>query len=99
MRTDFDDHPPIGQTTTHMEDAALDRGNAKAKRQRDNWKARAGAACAALRRLVAAASVFQAEQAGATDPRCGMQQPVTVAEADELNEAIREAEVALGKET
>lgn len=50
----------------------------------------------ALLRLESAADVFQADQSRATDPRCGLVQPVTVAQCQELNAAIRRAREVLG---
>ncbi len=44
-----------------------------------------------LRRLANAAEVYAADQSGATDARVGLVQPVSAAEANELNEALREA--------
>ena len=44
-----------------------------------------------LLRLAKAASAYTADQSGATDSRCGLVQPVTVEEAEELNEAVQEA--------
>lgn len=44
-----------------------------------------------LRRLANAAEVYAADQSGVTDVRVGLVQPVSVAEANELNEALREA--------
>ncbi len=46
---------------------------------------------AALMELGSAAEVYAADQSRATDQRCGLVQPVTVAEANELNAAILEA--------
>lgn len=46
---------------------------------------------AALRRLANAAERFAADQSEATDTRCGLVQPVTVAECEELNAALAEA--------
>lgn len=45
---------------------------------------------AALTALAEAADVYAADQAGA-DPRVGRVQPVTVAEAEQLNAALRVA--------
>jgi len=44
-----------------------------------------------LDRLANAAHVYSAVQFTARDPRCAVQQPVTVAEAEELNAALEEA--------
>lgn len=44
-----------------------------------------------LRRLAAAADVYAADQANAKDPRCGLVQPVTVEQAEELNGALAQA--------
>lgn len=44
-----------------------------------------------LLRLTKAASAYTADQSGASDSRCGLVQPVTVEEAEELNEAVKEA--------
>lgn len=46
----------------------------------------------ALRRLVAAADVYAADQSGAVDDRIGLVQPITVADGNELNEALKQAE-------
>lgn len=51
----------------------------------------------ALIKLEAAADVFSAEQAGATDKRCGLVQPVSVAECEALNEAVRLASLVIAK--
>ena len=45
----------------------------------------------ALRNLEEAAEAFSADQSGATDPRCGLVQPVSVAECEALNAALRES--------
>ena len=45
----------------------------------------------ALFRLAEAADIYAAEQADAPDPRLGNVQPVTVAEAEQLNAALRVA--------
>jgi hypothetical protein len=45
----------------------------------------------ALRRLAWAADGYAADQSRATDPRCGLVQPVTVADGVELLAALREA--------
>jgi hypothetical protein len=45
----------------------------------------------ALCRLACAADVYAAEQSTATDPRCGLVQPVTVADGVDLLAALREA--------
>lgn len=50
---------------------------------------------AALERLEAIADVFAADQSGATDPRVGLVQPVSVADCEELNAAIRQAREAM----
>ena len=44
-----------------------------------------------LKRLANAADAFAADQTGATHPQCGLVQPVTVKECEELNQAIAEA--------
>lgn len=49
----------------------------------------------ALVRLESAAEIFMADQSRATDPRVGLVQPVSVAECDELSEAIRVARQVL----
>jgi hypothetical protein len=49
-----------------------------------------------LEELVDAAEVYSADQSGATDLRCGLVQPVTVAEANELNRALTAARKILG---
>jgi predicted nucleic acid-binding Zn-ribbon protein len=49
----------------------------------------------ALVRLESAAEIFMADQSRATDSRCGLVQPVSVAECDELREAVRVARDAL----
>lgn len=46
---------------------------------------------AALSALADAADIYAADQADAPDPRVGMVQPVTVAEAEQLNAALRVA--------
>lgn len=51
----------------------------------------------ALVRLEAAADVIAADQSCATDRRCGLLQPITVAEGEELNEAIRRVRAALNE--
>lgn len=48
-----------------------------------------------LARLAAAAEAYAADQSGAIDARVGLVQPVTVAEATELNEALQDAWQAL----
>lgn len=48
-----------------------------------------------LRALAMAADVLSADQAAATDPRCGLVQPVSVAECEELNAALRAAWLVL----
>jgi hypothetical protein len=45
----------------------------------------------ALRALAEAAQEYAADQFGAPDPRCGLVQPVTVAQAEALNAALRRA--------
>lgn len=49
----------------------------------------------ALERLFDAAEVFSARQDRATDPRVGRVQPVSVADCDELNAALAEAQLVL----
>jgi hypothetical protein len=44
-----------------------------------------------LKRLYNAADPYAANQDGADDPRCGLMQPITVAEANELNNALEES--------
>lgn len=44
-----------------------------------------------LKRVTRAASAYTADQSDAEDSRCGLVQPVTVEEAEELNEAVKEA--------
>lgn len=44
-----------------------------------------------LARLLDAADVYVADQSGATDERCGLVQPVSVEEANELARAVGEA--------
>jgi hypothetical protein len=51
----------------------------------------------ALRELTDAAEAFIADQTGATDPRCGLTQPVTVAEAERLNRAYHGARTVLNR--
>lgn len=46
---------------------------------------------AALRRLANAADVFRALQDAAIDERCGIVQPVTVADCQELYDAVDDA--------
>lgn len=50
-----------------------------------------------LMQLADAAECYAADQARATDPRCGLVQPVTVAEANELNEALAKAYALIKK--
>lgn len=45
----------------------------------------------ALTRLHNAADAFAADQSGARDERCGLVQPVSVAECEELNQALKVA--------
>lgn len=45
----------------------------------------------ALQRLANAADAHRADQKGAPHPRCGFTQPITVAEGQELNDALDEA--------
>lgn len=49
----------------------------------------------ALSRLVDAAGVYGADQSGAEDSRCGLVQPISVKEGNELNDAIVQALSAL----
>ena len=51
----------------------------------------------ALAELSYAADAFAADQGGATDSRCGLVQPVTVAECEALNKALAKANVILTK--
>jgi hypothetical protein len=51
----------------------------------------------ALRELTDAAEAFIADQSAATDPRCGLTQPVTVAEAERLNRAYHIARSVLDR--
>ena len=44
-----------------------------------------------LQLLVEAVDPFLADQGGAADSRCGLVQPVSVAECNELNEAVKAA--------
>jgi hypothetical protein len=44
-----------------------------------------------LKRLAEAADAYAADQSTATDPRCGIVQPVTVEQAEALNQALQEA--------
>lgn len=46
---------------------------------------------AALSRLADAAEAVSADQSYAKDPRCGIVQPITAAEGQELNNAINHA--------
>lgn len=50
---------------------------------------------AAMARLADAADAFLADQAGATHPLCGLVQPVTVAECEELTAAVEAARKAM----
>ena len=50
---------------------------------------------AALIRLANAADAYAADQAGATDSRCGLVQPISVAEGEELLAALEQASTAL----
>lgn len=43
----------------------------------------------ALTALEHAADIYAADQSGATDPRCGLHQPVSVADGEALNEALK----------
>jgi ABC-type thiamine transport system ATPase subunit len=63
---------------------ALDESNelSEAQKQRD-------ALAKSLMRLHEAADVFAADQSNARDERCGLVQPVTVAECEELNQALK----------
>jgi hypothetical protein len=49
-----------------------------------------------LARLLVAADAYTADQAGAEDPRVGLVQPVTLAEAEALNAAVAAAWARLG---
>jgi hypothetical protein len=49
----------------------------------------------ALARLVDAAEVYSADQKYANDKRCGLVQPITLAEGQELNDAIAHARILL----
>jgi hypothetical protein len=49
----------------------------------------------ALEALKDAAEAYSADQSGADDPRCGLVQPITVAEGIALNEAMEKARKAL----
>jgi hypothetical protein len=51
----------------------------------------------ALADLHDAAGEYAADQSGATDPRCGITQPVTVEDAEALNHAINKAAALLEK--
>jgi hypothetical protein len=51
----------------------------------------------ALVNLVDAAESYAADQSGATDSRCGLVQPITVAEGEALNTALRTASAALAE--
>lgn len=51
---------------------------------------------AALVRLADAAEVLSADQSYAKDSRCGLVQPITVQEGQELNDAITDARKLLG---
>jgi len=55
-------------------------------------------AAKALARLANAADCYAASQVAATDARCGIVQPVTVAEAEELNAALTNAWAVLEEE-
>jgi len=55
------------------------------ERQRADWYK------LALIRLIDAAESYSADQGGATDRRCGLVQPITVAEGIELNDALTQA--------
>lgn len=59
---------------------------ARAELEGDNKRLRA-----ALVALAEAADVYAADQSGATDPRCGVQQPISVAEGEELLAALKAA--------
>lgn len=52
---------------------------------------------AALARLESAADRYAADQYHAEDPRCGLTQPVTVAEGRELLAALEQARKVLGE--
>jgi len=49
----------------------------------------------AMMRLLNAAEVYSADQSSATDSRCGLVQPITVSDGEELNAAIKIARAAL----
>lgn len=70
----------------------------KAKEVEDDLarlRADLAAVVGALAELHDAADVFVADQSGAPDPRCGLVQPVTVAECEALNAARRRAAAVL----
>ena len=51
----------------------------------------------ALGQLHDSASEYAADQSGANDPRCGVVQPITVADGEALNDALRRAAALLEK--
>lgn len=51
----------------------------------------------ALGQLHDSASEYGADQSGANDPRCGVVQPITVADGEALNDALRCAAALLEK--
>ncbi|WP_348720627.1 hypothetical protein [uncultured Alcanivorax sp.] len=50
-----------------------------------------------LGQLHDSASEYAADQSGANDPRCGVVQPITVADGEALNDALRRAAALLEK--
>lgn len=56
------------------------------------------AARAALLRLANAADAYAADQSYSNDKRLGMVQPITVAEGEELNQALKRAWEVLGED-
>lgn len=45
----------------------------------------------ALKRLASAADVYAADQSMADDPQCGLTQPITVNQGNELSKALKKA--------
>ena len=50
-----------------------------------------------LKRLAMIAEVYAADQSEAPDPRCGLVQPITIDDANNLNQALKNAWEILGE--
>lgn len=92
--TDEDAHMVYDSDCGAVADTLRDDGDAEAEAGNARLIAASPKLLAALTRLEAAADVFAADQSGATDCRCGLVQPVTVAECEELRAAIAAARAA-----